>query len=159
MQPTSHAAALVIAAAGCVTYFRTLVLESILTGMHASKATAVFRSLELKGLYRILEKAMFRAKSSSSSQRVVNCENVLDVCGCMIRCGNFTDMTTVIRRIFGLHDTGEFTICRVKDRFANPTLGGWRDIMINVRLASGVIFEFQVVALLFSRVKPRHTSS
>lgn len=42
------------------------------------------------------------------------------------------------------HIKNEYTVTRVKDRFANPMATGYRDMLINVRLPSGIDGEIQV---------------
>ena len=42
----------------------------------------------------------------------------------------------VLRAIAKLHEEGRVVVVRVKDRIRQPSSGGWRDVMINLYVAS-----------------------
>jgi hypothetical protein len=53
-------------------------------------------------------------------------------------------MATVVKA-FAIHvGTANVYVSRVKDRWTNPTSGGWRDLMLNV-VVNDVVFEVQIV--------------
>ena len=53
---------------------------------------------------------------------------------------------------------GEFEIVRIKDRFANPTSAGYRDVLVNVRMSNGHVVEmqFHVKSILDVKAGPGH---
>ena len=46
----------------------------------------------------------------------------------------FTKMADMQKAVQALLECDEIEVLRVKDRFGNPTSGGWRDVMINFKL-------------------------
>lgn len=105
----------------------------------------------LKSLYRMLEKGLLKGSSTAdwraalSSQASVNCSKVLDGVACIFLCVDFKvmdDLVQQMRRIVASSDTIDF--CRVKNRWEQPTDGGWRDLMINL-VVNSIVVEIQVV--------------
>ena len=79
----------------------------------------------VKGLMRTLEKALLRPNDDGNTG---NADFVRDVVRCMIKC---TDMSTIARAVRAFGECKEIRIIRKKNRFDNPTSGGWRDVMLN----------------------------
>ena len=83
---------------------------------------------KMKGIYRILEKGLFKYNDSWKEGDELDLSQVHDV----VR-GAIVDT-----RIAGLADiaehilkSDEVTVCRVKDRFSEPSSSGWTDLMLN----------------------------
>ena len=146
--------------------FKTPAFVKRASGVAAAAAAAVvargehdkveiFFREHTKAVYRIVEKGMLKHSSASGGgggAPELDCSQVLDVGGCLINCSTFASMIQVVDQIFEYDRLGKWTICRMKNRWATPSAGGWRDCMINV-LIEGVVFEIQVVlsALLDAR--------
>lgn len=116
-----------------------------ITGVEVKQRSA------LKSLYRMLEKGLLKGSSTAdwraalSSQASVNCSKVLDGVACIFLCVDFKvmdDLVQQMRRIVASSDTIDF--CRVKNRWEQPTDGGWRDLMINL-VVNSIVVEIQVV--------------
>lgn len=60
----------------------------------------------------------------------------------------FDDMKGLEKGLRAVVEFPGITVHRMKDRFSNPTSGGWRDCMLNVSFAddpNGVICEVQLI--------------
>merc|ERR1711935_576209 len=90
--------------------------------------------------YRIIEKSLTKGPNSEYP----DCSKVLDVFGCIIDCADYIAMAAVARAIAAKHNNGELQLSRIKDRWTEPSSGGWRDLMLNL-VIDGVVFEVQVV--------------
>merc|ERR1712032_1731038 len=80
----------------------------------------------IKGIYRVLEKGLF--KYNDDPMGALDLSQVRD----LVR-GGIIDLT-----MLGLATIGEYilasdkvTVCRVKDRFNNPSAAGWTDMLVN----------------------------
>ena len=76
----------------------------------------------LKSTVRILEKALLRPGAARG-----DCERVCDIVRNMIVAESAEQLAKLVRAF--LDDNG-IVVVRVKDRFKNPSGGGWRDIMV-----------------------------
>lgn len=103
--------------------------------------TVIYRpNDETKAPYRVIEKSL----TKGPNRAYPDCSKVLDVFGCIINCGDYTSMAAVVRAFAAKHASGELQLSRIKDRWTEPSSGGWRDLMLNV-VVDGVVFEIQVV--------------
>ena len=83
----------------------------------------------MKGIYRVLEKGVFKYNENLTDD--LDLSQVRD----LVR-GGIIDLTMrglskVARYIL---ESDAVTICRVKDRFNNPSPAGWTDLMVNFYL-------------------------
>ena len=79
-----------------------------------------------KHLWRILEKSAGNANSPV---------RVCDIARAMVVCDNFEQHAKVLRFILGCVQDGLIELLRLKQRYRNPSAGGWRDIMLNFAFA------------------------
>jgi hypothetical protein len=103
----------------------------------ASVAGAKFHKVTMKGLMRMVEKLAL-----TSGDKNWKPEFLCDVVRGALECKDFTTMITTVRLLRDLDEhlliTGQtggikqrICICRAKNRFGNPTSGGWADFMVN----------------------------
>ena len=80
----------------------------------------------MKGIYRVLEKGAF--KYNKDLDGPLDFSSVRD----LVR-GGIIDRTMEGLGVIaeGILDSDEVTVCRVKDRFNQPSSAGWTDCMIN----------------------------
>ena len=64
------------------------------------------------------------------------CTRVCDVVRALVKVRNLTEFGAVLRAIAELHEEQKVVVTRVKDRNTEPSPGGWRDVMINLYVAS-----------------------
>ena len=87
------------------------------------------RQPAMKGIYRVLEKGVFKYNAESTDELELG--QVRD----LVR-GGIIDLTMrglgVIAQYILASD--EVTVCRVKDRFNEPSPAGWADLMVNFYL-------------------------
>ena len=106
----------------------------------ASVAGATFHKCPMKGLVRMVEKLALASGDENWKP-----ELLCDVVRGMLECKDFTTMITTVRLLRDLDEkllvTGQtggikqrICICRAKNRFGNPTSGGWADFMVNFYL-------------------------
>jgi hypothetical protein len=92
--------------------------------------------------YRMIEKAL----TKGPPQATPDYSQILDIFGGIIECRTFQAMAAVLDTLLEWHNTSKLRICRAKDRWATPSSGGWRDLMINVVVGERkAVFEIQVV--------------
>ena len=75
-------------------------------------------------------------------------DRVCDVVRALVKVGSMAEFGAVLRAIAELHEKGAIVVTRVKDRLRHPSSGGWRDVMINLYVASNEdrhVCEIQVV--------------
>ena len=94
---------------------------------HVYKTHDNTRQPGMKGIYRVVEKGVFKYKDDLTGD--LHLGQVRD----LVR-GGIIDLT-----MLGLASIGEYiltsdkvTVCRVKDRFNNPSAAGWTDLMVNL---------------------------
>ena len=84
----------------------------------------------MKGMYRVIEKALFKYNSEWNGGEI-DLSQVRDV----VR-GGISDksMSGLARIAQFILDSNQVTVCRVKNRFANPSTQEWTDLMLNFYL-------------------------
>ena len=83
----------------------------------------------MKGIYRVLEKGVFKYNLESTED--LDFSQVRD----LVRGGiidNTMEGLAAVANYF--YESNEVTVCRIKDRFAEPSPAGWTDLMINFYL-------------------------
>ena len=65
------------------------------------------------------------------------CERVCDVVRAMLVADDVATVCEILDAVAALSAAGVVRVVRVKDRFANPSAGGWRDVMINLVVCGG----------------------
>jgi hypothetical protein len=110
--------------------------ESLMSSI-ASKTGATFHKAPQKGLVRVVEKMAL-----SSEGKDWKPELLCDIVRGALECKDFATMITTERllrdldpKLFDTGQTGDIEekicITRAKNRFGNPTSGGWADFMVN----------------------------
>ena len=128
-QPTTDVASLYLQAAKTSHTFHELV----------SAAAARVEGVEvqypqgLKNVPRIVEKMVLKYDGTV--------DQVCDIVRCMIVCPS---MGHVALALAALVDDPKIKIVRVKDRYFNPSSGGWTDVLLNIRVGEHVC-EVQIV--------------
>ena len=79
---------------------------------------------------RIVEKVLLRPDEPGSADRVCDVLRGMAVCGSMELIGQ------VLGQLVALAEAGTIVVVRIKDRFASPAAGGWRDCMVNFFVAA-----------------------
>ena len=87
----------------------------------------------MKGIYRVLEKGMFKYNDANATK--LNLSKVRDLVRGGIIHRKMWGLAEVVDFFYQCHQSGEITICRIKDRFSHPSASGWTDMMINFYLA------------------------
>jgi serine/threonine protein kinase len=96
----------------------------------ASECNGTFTSVTPKRMFRALEKTVMKPPNDMNLNRA---DNVCDVIRGMLVFFNFEDMCQGIELMKSHKD---IVVMRTKDRFSNPTSGGWMDHVNNVRFKS-----------------------
>lgn len=125
-----------------------LIAAKELCGGSSDGAIEVKYREETKSPYRMFEKALTKGPNKDYP----DCSTIFDVFGCMIVCSDYTAMTAVVDAFVKQHKDGAIQILRIKDRFAEPSGGGWRDLMFNIVIDT-VVFEVQVVLKVMLKVR------
>jgi len=102
----------------------------------------------LKKVSRVIEKAALRPVLDSSMSRAISARQVYDVVRAMASAPSMHAVTMMVNKIVDAATDGRIVIDRVKDRWATPTAGGWRDLMINFHLGADQnqhVCELQIV--------------
>lgn len=84
-----------------------------------------------KHLYRILEKLALDPKVAAGEQA-----HAWDAARMMVLYENMEGIARGVEHILADHRFGEVEVVRIKDRFSEPTGGGWSDILVNLRFPS-----------------------
>ena len=105
------------------------------TGTKLELASLIHRSQgkEVSGLKRctrIVEKVQLRPGDGRGRS-----DRVCDVCRAMLIASDMAGVAAISNALIALSNDGVVTVRRIKDRFATPTAGGWRDLMVNVVIA------------------------
>jgi hypothetical protein len=87
----------------------------------------------LKHIYRAVEKTSMK-KAGDPMLGAAN--NVCDIVRGMAVYSNFLDMDSAVEMVQKAEARGELEILRTKSRFAQPTSGGWRDLVLNIRFTA-----------------------
>lgn len=105
----------------------------------------------LKALYRMIEKGILKGGSRTGNWKAalafdagIDCSNILDGVGCLFLCESFLIMDKLVAQIKSVVEADEnVDTCRIKNRWVNPSVGGWRDLMLNF-VVDGITVEVQV---------------
>lgn len=105
----------------------------------------------LKALYRMIEKGILKGGSNTGDWRAalspdagIDCSNILDGVGCLFLCESFLIMDELVAQIISVVEADEnVDTCRIKNRWMNPSAGGWRDLMLNF-VVGDITVEVQV---------------
>ena len=108
-------------------------------GLDIRQVIVSFRH-ETKAPYRVIEKSLTKGPNPDYP----DVSKVLDVFGCLINCTDYVSMAAVVKAFATKHKNGELQLTRVKDRWTDPSGGGWRDLMLNL-VINGIVFEVQIV--------------
>lgn len=79
---------------------------------------------ELKDLFRFFEK--FALDGDFEDPR-----GIQDIVRYMIACQDFSQHSQVVNNLVKMSRKKIIRLCRLKDRYSNPTPGGWADLMVN----------------------------
>ena len=85
----------------------------------------------MKGIYRVLEKGVFKYNDDCANVSELDLGQVRDLVRGGIIGMTMEGVATIANYIF---TSEEVTVCRVKDRFNEPSGAGWTDLMINFYL-------------------------
>jgi hypothetical protein len=141
-------------------------LEELLSGLGQKLRTCTIKCAELKSVFRALEKMALEADHS----RRWTTQCVLDIVRGAISCPEvslmvdaveFLEACTVDVRREGTHklkdvvqDLPRINIVRVKNRFSEPTRGGWVDLLLNITFEGNPhVVEVQIHHILLERVR------
>ena len=87
-------------------------------------------SSNLKRIFRALEKTAMKQATDPTLDRA---DNVCDVVRGML---SYPDFGSMLKGIQATTNHDDVVVMRTKDRFSNPTSGGWMDIVINLTFKS-----------------------
>jgi hypothetical protein len=99
-----------------------------LIGKIAKASKGVFKESPLKHLFRAVEKTAMKLATDPNLGRA---DNVYDIVRCMVE---YKTMAALAAGVRALEACKNVTVLRVKDRFSNPTPGGWMDVMVSVEI-------------------------
>jgi len=91
------------------------------TGAHINRTS-------IKRLYRILEKMALDPKFTSGGE-----SRAWDTARMMLAYDTMEGMASGVEQLLKDHRCGRVHVLRVKERFSEPTSGGWSDILVNLR--------------------------
>jgi hypothetical protein len=97
----------------------------------------------LKKSSRVVEKSALRPGEGRGQSKWV-----CDVVRAMLVATSMSAVGSIVRGLLALHQAGALRVVRIKDRFAQPSAGGWRDLMVNFVIVSDPtrhVCEVQVV--------------
>jgi len=114
----------------------------ILTQVSAAVEGTMGKEGPLKKMYRMVEKSGLRTENSGGlgddGSLVINWRfgKVCDIRRGFIECTNFDQLRGVLEALKQAEDDGLIVIVRIKNRFTNPSAGGWADCMVNFYMAA-----------------------
>ena len=113
----------------------------------ATKCGAKHSTPPLKGTWRAIEKMALRVESAGGKcgalkEGPLDATPLCDVLRGSLQCKDFTMLVTALEELKALDSefgdvaqarglTQRIRLLRIKDRFANPTSGGWADVLVN----------------------------
>ena len=108
----------------------------------------------MKGIYRVLEKGVFKYNNATEEDEL-DLSQVRD----LVR-GGIIDRTMDGLAVVAeyIHNSNEVTICRIKDRFNEPSGAGWTDLMINFYLNSDPLRHVCEVQLIHWKMLSQRTT-
>merc|ERR1712137_1127549 len=154
MQPhVQHAGDIVglLAAAAAIQPKVLRLCKDVCKGLGAV-SRAVPGSAKTKGVLRIIEKTAFEVEPHKAKDLRFLC----DVARNSITVPTMAGMSDVLHVLLQLHEEACLHLLRIKDRFTNPTAGGWADLCVNAVLLSDPllhVFELQIVHEKMSLVR------
>jgi len=99
----------------------------------------------VKKLSRMVEKTVLRAQNlptreiprvEDARSSLLDFSSVLDIRRGFVEAHTTSDLTAVLHRIRAEQVSGTIKVVRIKDRFSNPSTGGWADCMVNFYFSS-----------------------
>ena len=84
---------------------------------------------KMKGIYRVLEKGIFKYNDDWTGD--LDLSQVRDLVRGGIIDHSMEGLTAIVKYILA---SDKVTVCRVKDRFNEPSAAGWTDLMVNFYL-------------------------
>jgi hypothetical protein len=124
------------------TVMTNLINKIIATNETISKGDIRFTAAPVKKLQRVVEKSMLKPTIPGDASRT------FDIVRGMVICKNVNIIEKLVNALTGLHKQGKIKRVRLKDRFNNPSAGGWRDYMDNIIICGDKnmhICELQIV--------------
>merc|ERR1712000_675882 len=101
-------------------------------------------SAKRKPLYRCIEKVTLEAEAHKKD----DISRLWDIARNSIVADSMAEVVLALQRLIILHHAGAIRIVRFKDRFREPTEGGWADLSINCifpHYGPKVVWELQIV--------------
>jgi len=100
----------------------------------------------LKKAYRIMEKSLLKNPNAKKGLKKIqlDCSRILDVYGVMVVCFNYEHIMSVLESLFG---EPRLIIVRLKNRYKDPSDGGWRDLMLTLIVDGNVYVPFFACSL------------
>jgi len=111
-------------------YTQAVKLYSYYNGVFASVAKdtkAQWIPAPLKTMFRILEKAKLEIKDGHP---IFDCSNIFDIVRGTLVYDSLTAGDGLLSGVRAVFASKEFQVMRVEDHFTNPTLTGWRDVVL-----------------------------
>jgi hypothetical protein len=96
------------------------------TGAGLELAVLGAKKTGLKKTSRVVEKSALRPGEGRGRSKWV-----CDVVRAMLVATSMSAVGSIVRGLLALHEAGALRVVRIKDRFAHPSAGGWRDLMVN----------------------------
>jgi len=96
------------------------------TGAGLELAVLGAKKTGLKKTSRVVEKSALRPGEGRGRSKWV-----CDVVRAMLVATSMSAVGSIVRGLLALHEAGALRVVRIKDRFAQPSAGGWRDLMVN----------------------------
>jgi len=105
-----------------------VVVRELATATGAGLELAVLgaKKTGLKKTSRVVEKSALRPGEGRGRSKWV-----CDVVRAMLVATSMSAVGSIVRGLLALHEAGALRVVRIKDRFARPSAGGWRDLMVN----------------------------
>jgi hypothetical protein len=97
------------------------------TGAGLELAVLSAKKTGLKKTSRVVEKSALRPGEGRGRSKWV-----CDVVRAMLVATSMSAVGSIVRGLLALHEAGALRVVRIKDRFAQPSAGGWRDLMVNL---------------------------
>ncbi|KOO27307.1 hypothetical protein Ctob_002294 [Chrysochromulina tobinii] len=97
----------------------------------------------LKKTSRVIEKSALRPGEGRGLSKCV-----CDVVRAMLVATSMSMVASIVRALWALHEADMIQVVRIKNRFRQPSAGGWRDLMVNFVIvgdATRHVCEVQVV--------------
>ena len=149
-QKTSHLIPLVLMVREAAPDFKAAVAAAVTQASMGESDCKIIYMPKTKSPFRIIEKSFTKGPNAEYP----DCKLVFDVFGCLIDCKDYKSIRAIIHVFVERQKRGLLQIVRVKNRWTAPTIGGWRDLIVNL-LINGVVFEVQIVLRAMLNVRTR----